>query len=613
MRCLNSSSRRAVSPFPRGVSRTVPTCQARCFSTRWNLQSSRDESSALPPTSSVVRLATSEAPLQRHAKLKTLKPRTTEEISDEPPEKVKVYFERDDFISTEPIVCAGLVRSIRKQKKVAFANVSDGSTLDGFQAVLTPDQAKDLQNGSYVELEGIWKESQGASQSFELAVGKVLRHGTCDPAASPIQKKAMSVDHLRTYPHLRLRLPLYSLLARTRACAIQRAHMFYGGTYGKGDEGPDIDEDDPAIFTQPPLITSSDCEGAGETFTIIPKPKDSSTSTLEQALSTLTTSLTGTSRSEPKHYFKSQKYLTVSSQLHLEAFSAELGNVWTLSPTFRAEESDTSRHLSEFWMLESEFRTLDNLEALTDRMERLIRFITNGIFETAVGEDLKKYHADSKHQSDDGTNMDLEKRWESLYYSYWERITYADAISALSQAFAQNPNSFTHEATWSSGLSLEHEKWIVENLGGGKPIFVSRYPKEQKPFYMLDTPADQLSDPSRPTVECFDLLLPYGICEVAGGSLRHHDLEKLIGTMREKGLLRQSTSNGSASDEVSYPFLKAGESLGTLQWYADLRRFGSGPHGGFGLGLDRLIMYVTGVSHVRDVVPFPRTFGTAHC
>lgn len=501
------------------------------------------------------------------------------------------HLEKHGAPSDSNIACAGLVRSIRKQKKVAFASISDGSTLEGFQAVLNPQDAKDIQNGAYVKLEGKWKASQGAGQKHELLVEKVLSHGSSDPAVSPIQKKAMSVDHLRMYPHLRLRIPLYALLARTRALVLEKVHHFYGGI---GSSEEDVKEDQ-ALYVQPPLITSSDCEGAGETFTISPKVKSNPAPWAEK---------------EEKHYFRAPKYLTVSSQLHLEAFSAELGNVWTLSPTFRAEESDTARHLSEFWMLESEFRSIDNLPNLTRKVERLIKYITRSLLDSHLKEELLSYHANNRQKEETGEGTDLQTRWDALLSTDWTTIKYVDAISALRKAAGSSRGLFHYTPTWENGLQLEHERWIAEHVGDNKPVFVTHYPKAQKPFYMLGSSADTDKEA---TVECFDLLLPYGICEVAGGSLRHHDLEKLIGTMREKGLLKRSQQVVEDQTDAQYPYLQQGESLNTLEWYADLRRYGSSPHGGFGVGVDRLIMYLTGVHHVRDIVPFPRTFGTALC
>lgn len=499
------------------------------------------------------------------------------------------------------IKIAGLVRSIRKHKKVAFAHISDGSTYEPMQAMLKPEDAKDIQNGAYVELEGRWKESPGKGQSHELHIDSVLRVGQSDPEESPIQKKSQTVDHLRSYPHLRLRTPLYSLLSRVRSQVISSVHDFYSGSSSLIDE---------ALYVQPPLITSSDCEGAGEVFTVIPKsgsvPQPKGENGKEQ------------------HYFRTPKYLTVSSQLHLEAFSAELGDVWTLSPAFRAEESDTARHLSELTMLEAEFRGITELGALTTRTQRLIQHVTRRLLEHPSSRELVAYCSNNEHRPEDNSDCDLPQRWDALEGTSWRTITFADAIVELKEAASRDPSIFKSQPSWENGLQLEHERWLTQHPGGSKPIFVTHYPRDQKPFYMLPSSADTDPEDPRATVACFDLLLPYGACEVVGGSLREYRLENLIMNMRQKGLLSSIKSEEAVRKESSaelpapseskgYPYLRDGESLNTLAWYADLRRFGSSPHGGFGLGFDRLLMYLTGVSNVRDIVAFPRTFGRADC
>lgn len=426
----------------------------------------------------------------------------------------------------------------------------------------------------------------------------------------------MTVEHLRSYPHLRLRVPLYSLLARVRNQVANGAHDFYNGTSSPDDE---------AIFVQPPLVTSSDCEGAGEVFTMGRKP--------EKKTESLTLKPDVASGTEAgKLFFGTPKYLTVSSQLHLEAYSAELGDVWTLSPTFRAETSDTARHLAEFYMLEAEFRSVTDLSELTSRTQRLIQHLAKRLINHRVGAELLAYHADPKHKSDAEPSPNLEQRWNALSGPQWQTITYTDAIKELQAAHYQDRNLFTFEPTWESGLQLEHERWIVTKLGKEKPIFVTHYPKAQKPFYMLPSSLTaDTNDTSCETVACFDLLFPYGTCEVVGGSLREHRLEHLISSMRQKGMLvpsnekisgdrspssnsnHESNAENMMNSKPDFPFLDAGESLNTLQWYADLRRFGSSPHGGFGMGFDRLLMYLTGVNNVREIVPFPRFFGRADC
>lgn len=535
---------------------------------------------------------------------------TQEKVEDEVANPVGLstvsFIKHDTLLSQghttdSPIKIAGLVRSIRKHKKVAFAHISDGTTYEPMQAMLKPEDAKDVQNGAYVELQGNWKESPGRGQSHEMHVDEVLRVGESDPEESPIQKKSQTVDHLRNYPHLRLRTPLYSLLARVRGQVIGSVHDFYAGA------GDPVDE---ALYVQPPLITSSDCEGAGEVFTVTPKTGSAPDPKTEDR--------------KEQHYFRSPKYLTVSSQLHLEAFSAELGDVWTLSPAFRAEESDTARHLSELTMLEAEFRGITQLEELTRRTQRLIQHVMRRLKEHPASRDLLAYYSNDDHRPDGSSGCDLKQRWDALEGQRWQTITFTDAMTELKKAAERNPSLFKSRPSWKIGLQLEHEKWLTQNTGANKPLFVTHYPKVQKPFYMLPSSADV--DPENPsaTVACFDLLLPHGACEVVGGSLREYRLEHLITNMRQKGLLLSTKPEELESKESSreqtnpveddlYPYLRKGESLNSLVWYADLRRFGPSPHGGFGLGFDRLLMYLTGVSNVRDIVGFPRTFGRADC
>ncbi|KAK5454291.1 asparaginyl-tRNA synthetase [Exophiala xenobiotica] len=458
--------------------------------------------------------------------------------------------------------------------------------------------AKDITNGAYVSLIGKWVASQGAGQSHELLVQEIETIGESNPLENPIQKQSMTADFLRSVPHLRMRTGFQSLLVRVRShlTAAVSSHFHNGSS--------------PVYQVHPPLITSSDCEGAGEVFTITPRSKEQ-----VPRFTPL-----GTVREPERLYFRDPKYLTVSSQLHLEAYSAQLGDVFAFSPTFRAEESDTPRHLAEFYMLEAEHRdiTFDDLLA---KVRALVVDVTEALRRHRTGKELLQYYEDHKHRPDDVEFVDLDDRWNRLT-GPWHTVDYASAIEALSKAHASSGGRlFTSQPQWDQGLQLEHERWIVENLAEGKPAFVVRYPKAIKPFYMLPS-SFQSSDPghssdlgdapssaNQETVACFDLLLPFGYCEVVGGSLREHRLENLVQNMREKGLLKRSEDvNGNG-----YPFLQTEESLGSLKWYADLRRFGSSPHGGYGLGFDRLLAYLTGVTNVRDVVGFPRTWGRADC
>jgi asparaginyl-tRNA synthetase len=362
------------------------------------------------------------------------------------------------------------------------------------------------------------------------------------------------------------------------------------------------------VQVQPPLITSSDCEGAGETFTV--SSREASTSTAKTKVPT----------SKPEHFFRAPKYLTVSSQLHLEAYAAELGRVWTLSPTFRAEKSDTPRHLSEFYMLEAEVNFMDNLHSLMDLVEGLIRDLTTNLRATQIGQEILSAKRSGEPGLDE-LNSELSKRWEVLIDTpTWPRVTYTRAIELLQEAVTAQGAKFKNRPSWSHGLQLEHEKFLVENIFEGVPVFVTDYPKAVKPFYMApsqsDTEGNELSTPGA-TVACFDLLMPV-ISEVVGGSLREHRLPDLLNNMREHGLIKTQltdTSEPSPSSRASrgHYNLQAGEDLGALQWYAELRRWGTAPHGGFGLGFDRFLSYLAGVSSIRDVVPFPRHFGRADC
>lgn len=347
------------------------------------------------------------------------------------------------------------------------------------------------------------------------------------------------------------------------------------------------------------MITSSDCEGAGEVFTI--KPRDAA---------------------EGEDFFRSPKYLTVSSQLHLEAYAAELGNVWALSPTFRAEKSDTPRHLSEFYMLEAEMNFMPDLESLTSLVESVIRQLTENLYNSAVGQEIlsaKRTGESGQEEVDES----LRQRWMAIINGgRWPRIEYTQAIRLLQEAVESKSASFSYSPTWSEGLHLEHERYIVGTIGKGSPVFVTDYPKAVKPFYMAPSTATSPDGKDTPgeTVACFDLLMP-DISEIAGGSIREHRLPSLIENMRSHGLIRtnspaEASTDGDATkapSAPSYPHLLPNEDLGHLQWYADLRRWGTAPHGGFGLGFDRFIGYLVGMSSVRDIVPFPRYFGRADC
>ena len=482
------------------------------------------------------------------------------------------------------ITVTGTVRTIRTQKHHAFLKLGDGSTATELQALLSPAQAQGLHTGTAIRLTGRWTRSPGAEQPFELQAARVAVVGPVDPAAYPLQKKYHSPEFLRTLPHLRLRLPFNNQLARLRS----DVEFHLGILFRERDY----------VRVTPPIITSSDCEGAGEVFTLRPRAADEGPSA--------------------PPFFKDAKYLTVSAQLHLEAFAAEHKRVWALAPTFRAERSDTPRHLSEFYMLEAELQT-ERLGDVMDVVEEVVRHVALGLEHSPVGRELR---TPGKHGGEtEVTRCGLvQQRWKGLVRESWPRITYSEAIMALEEAAASKRAASTARPRWGQPLHIEHERYAAEVVGQGSPVFVTHYPRAIKPFYMLPSEAGESEghgDSNRATAACFDLLLP-GQGEVVGGSLREHRLEPLEAQMRAAGLLagQHGSSRGSPAtgdreklQETTPGRSSSSTGKGSLDWYLDLRRYGSVPHGGFGLGFDRLLGYLAGVDNVRDVVPWPRYFG----
>lgn len=310
-------------------------------------------------------------------------------------------------------------------------------------------------------------------------------------------------------------------------------------------------------------------------------------------------SMAAGSPSKPsEEYFRAPKYLTVSSQLHLEAYVHEHPRVWTLSPTFRAEKSDTPRHLSEFYMLEAEWRCT-TLEEIMDVVENMVRQVTTNIEDSQTGRELINItHPVGRGQQDtaDKRLELLRTRWRGLRRAYWPRITYTRAIEMLQAAVDDKEVEFSHLPNWNGGLLTEHERFIAAKVGLGSPVFVTHYPRHIKPFYML--PSNDGSDTldEKATVACFDLIFP-DVCEVVGGSLREHRFDALTESMQRHNVLP------SAEETM------ANNSTGGLGWYLDLRKYGSVPHGGFGLGFDRLLGYLAGIENIRDVAAWPRYYG----
>ncbi|KAK5172723.1 asparaginyl-tRNA synthetase [Saxophila tyrrhenica] len=465
----------------------------------------------------------------------------------------------------DTVSATGWVRSVRKQKRIAFAAVGDGSTTEALQAVLKPEDAAELSHGTAVELKGEWKASVGSKQSHELQVSSLDVLGKNDAESNPLQPKYQTPEYLRSIPHLRPRIATNALLLRLRSKLIASLTNFF----------------DKQNFVQchTPIITSSDCEGAGEVFTV------SANASKDQPVSKLD--------SPVEHFFRTPKYLTVSAQLHLEALAQAVSKVWTLSPTFRAEQSDTPRHLSEFYMLEAEICFTSDLSDIMDVVENMLRSSVTSLQSAAVWTELlnvKQTAPDDDNEDGKFVTADvLQQRWDGMAALNWPRITYAEAIDMLEDAKTTANGSFTFEPSYRNGLQAEHERYIATSVGKGRPVFVTDYPRVQKPFYMPPSVSTSNSKGSPDTVACFDLLVP-DLCELAGGSIREHGSKELLEAMRQKGVVGKD-----------------------LEWYQDLRKYSSVPHGGFGLGFDRLICYLAGVANVRDVVAFPRWFGRADC
>ncbi|KAF5666742.1 asparaginyl-trna synthetase [Fusarium heterosporum] len=480
----------------------------------------------------------------------------------------------------------GWVRSVRKSAGVRFIDITDGSSMRPVQVVVDKNLASDIRPGAAVRLKGTWVDESGKHSAVdvsspasdlknmgetsanpeqaELKVSDVEVLGGSDPMVRPLETiETETPESLRTISHLRSRTPLNSTMLRLRSDATAMLTQFFFRERFQQ--------------THPPIITSSDCEGAGEAFAV--------------------------KASSPDEFFRDPKYLTVSSQLHLEALAQALGNVWTLSPTFRAEQSDTSRHLSEFYMLEAEMSFVDDMNEVMGLTQRMLNSLVSGLKELSAAKELKQNRVNSKEPAERLAFNDLvdqeqlDRRWRGMLTTKtWPRITYSEAIEILRPISDQ----FEHKPTWGSGLQSEHEKYLAEKVGYDEatdayvPIFITQYPRDIKAFYMRQSSS---SPDSGLTVDCFDLLVP-NMGELAGGSMREHRLPQLEENMRALGLEVPSKRSAGGKE---------------LAWYLDLRRWGCPPHGGFGLGFDRLLSYLSGVPNVRDVVPFPRHYHRCDC
>jgi asparaginyl-tRNA synthetase len=436
----------------------------------------------------------------------------------------------------DEIHIAGWVRTRRDSKAFSFLEINDGTCLANLQVVADAgipgsDELAAMNTGASIEVCGKLVPSPAAGQKWELQATSIRLVGGV-PEDYPLQKKGHSAEFLRSIAHLRPRTNLHGAVFRTRSRMAFAIHRFF--------------QERDFVHVHTPIITASDCEGAGEMFRVTTLPDEKISRDAED-------------------FFGKRAFLTVSGQLEGETFACALSNIYTFGPTFRAENSNTSRHAAEFWMIEPEMAFCD-LAGDMDLAEALVKFLVREMLEHHEG-DLEIFEK--------FVDKGLRERLEFVASRPFERISYTDAVALLQQC----GETFQYPVEYGLNLQSEHERWLSENHFK-KPVTVFNYPKEIKPFYM------RINDDGK-TVAAMDLLVP-GIGEIIGGSQREERLDVLTENFTRHGI-----------DPEAYA------------WYADLRKFGSVPHAGFGLGFERLLMFVTGMANIRDVIPFARTPG--HC
>ena len=432
----------------------------------------------------------------------------------------------------ENLTVCGWIRTLRRQKSLAFLEIGDGSTNKSLQVIVNvhTDDAKicldQLQTGCSVRVFGSLQKSPKSGQSLELKAQKIELIGECDSATYPLQKKQHSFEFLRTLGHLRPRTSTIAAVARLRNALTMAVHKFF--------------QEREFIYLSSPIITTSDCEGGGDLFRV------------------------KTERPGPE-FFGRPAYLTVSGQLNAEIYACAMSRAYTFGPTFRAENSNTSRHLAEFWMIEPEWAFAD-LKSCADIAEKFVRFLLLQIIENCL-EDLEFF--------DQSTAPGLIAKLQSWTAQPFSRVTYSDAIKLLKSS---NQN-FQFPCDWGCDLQSEHERYLSETYFE-RPVIVTNYPKQLKPFYA------RCNDDGR-TVAAMDLLIPQ-IGEIIGGAQREERLDVLLARMDEMGMSRDD-----------------------YWWYIELRKYGTVPHCGFGAGFERLLRMLTGLDNVREISPFPRTPGNA--
>ena len=461
-------------------------------------------------------------------------------------DKITVRDARRDESIGRQVALQGWIRTRRDSKGgFSFLELNDGSSLGNVQVIAEgslpnyESEVLHLSPGCSVTVRGEIKPSGGAGQATEVLASEIVIHGWADPAEYPLQKKRHSLEKLREWAHLRPRTNTLGAVMRVRNRICRSIHDFF--------------QEEGFLYIQTPIITASDCEGAGAMFRVTSLDPANPPRTPQGAVD------------YAQDFFHRPAYLTVSGQLEGEIYATALSKVYTFGPTFRAENSNTSRHLAEFWMIEPEaafFELVDNMELAERFLKRLAADVLSD-----CGEDMQFFS-----QFIDKEAID---RLELLASSQFERLSYTDAVKLLDES----GQKFEFPVAWGHDLQAEHERYLTETKFQ-RPVILYDYPRTIKPFYM------RVNDDEK-TVRAMDVLVP-GVGEIIGGSQREERLDVLKARMQEQHL-----------SEDDY------------WWYLDLRRFGTVPHSGFGLGLERAVQFVTGMGNIRDVIPFPRTPGNA--
>jgi asparaginyl-tRNA synthetase len=450
----------------------------------------------------------------------------------------QIYKDKESLLNTQ-VTIGGWVRSLRDSKTFGFIVLNDGSYFEALQVVYHDtmenfSEISKLNVGTAVIVTGTLVPTPDAKQPFEIQADKIIVEGTSTPDY-PLQKKRHSFEYLRTISHLRPRTNTFQAVFRVRSLIAYAIHQFF--------------QERDFVYVHTPIITGSDCEGAGEMFQVttmdltdIPKTKEGSVDFTQD-------------------FFGKPTNLTVSGQLNAETYAMAFRNVYTFGPTFRAENSNTTRHAAEFWMIEPEMAFAD-LDDNMELAEAMLKYVIRFVLEHAP-EEMNFFNQ--------FVDKELLNRLNHVLNSEFARVTYTEAIELLEK----HNEEFDYKVFWGCDLQTEHERYLTEQLYK-KPVFVTDYPKEIKAFYMK-------LNPDNKTVAAVDCLVP-GIGEIIGGSQREDNYDKLVARMDELGLEKED-----------------------YEFYLDLRKYGSTRHAGFGLGFERCVMYLTGMGNIRDVVPFPRT------